>query len=280
MRMKPIWMVVLLAVVCGAVWGIYEYMVVFSRDTKGPRIEFAAEELVLSVHDGQSKLMEGVTAKDDRDGDVTASMLVEGISSIRSDHSVSVTYAAFDKAGNVSKAVRTVRYSDYESPRFRLTGPLLFRSGVTANPFDYIEAWDPLDGDLSNRVKVVMLSGEGSISNVGVYEVELRVTNKMGDTAKLAVPLEVYAGSTYNVTVQLSDYLVYVNKGTGFDEEAYLMSVVCGGRNYDAENMPEDMKVRIDSDVRSGVPGTYTVDYTVTYGDSKGCSRLIVVVEG
>ena len=37
--------------------------------------------------------------------------------------------------------------------------------------------------------------------------------------------------------------------------------------------------MRIDSDVRSGVPGVYTVDYTVTYADYKGCSRLIVVVE-
>lgn len=280
MRMKPIWLVVLLAVICGAAWGIYEYAAVYSRDTKGPRIEFAAEKLEVSVHDDRSKLLEGVSAEDDRDGDVTASVLVEGISSIRSDHTVSVTYAAFDKAGNVSKAVRTVCYTDYEPPRFRLTGPLLLRSGMAVDPFAYIEAWDPLDGDLSNRVKVVMLSGESSITNVGVYEVELRVTNKMGDTAKLAVPLEVYASGTYNATVQLSEYLIYMKKGESFDKTAYLKSATLGGRTFEADNLPEGVKVRIDSDVRSGVPGTYTVDYTVTYGEYEGCSRLIVVVEG
>lgn len=279
MRMKPIWLVVLLAVVCGAAWGIYEYAVVYSRDTKGPRIEFAAERLELSVHDDRSKLLEGVSAKDDRDGDVTASVLVEGVSSIRSDHTVSVTYAAFDKAGNVSKVVRTVRYTDYEPPRFRLTGPLLLRSGMAVDPFKYIEAWDPLDGDLSSRVKVVMLSGESSITNVGVYDVELWVTNKMGDTAKLAVPLEVYASGTYNASVQLTEYLIYMKKGESFDKTAYLNGVDLSGRTYAANELPEGAKVRIDSGVRTGVPGTYTVDYTVTYGDYKGCSRLIVVVE-
>ena len=280
MKMKSIWVIVLLAVVCSAVWGIYEYMVVAARDTKGPRIEFTAEELVLSVRDDRSKLLEGVTARDDRDGDVTASILVEGISSIRSDHSVIVTYAAFDRAGNVSKAVRTVSYGDYEPARFRLTGPLMFRSGITVDPFAYIEAWDPLAGDLSNRVKVVLLSGESNTSNVGVYDVELRVTNKMGDTAKLVVPLEIYANGTYNATVQLSDYLVYMKKGESFDKTAYLKNTICGGRAYEADSLPEGMDVRIDSNVRSGVPGTYTVDYTVTYGNYIGCSRLIVVVEG
>ena len=201
MRMKPIWLVVLLAVACGAVWGAYEYLVVAARDTKGPSISFSEEELVVSVRDDRSKLLEGVTARDDRDGDVTGSVLVETVSAIRADRTVSVTYAAFDKAGNVAKAVRNVRYSDYEPPRFSLSGPLMFRSGVGADPFAYIQAWDPLDGDLSSRVKVVMRSGESSISNVGIYEVELRVTNKMGDTAKLQVPLEVYATGTYNATV-------------------------------------------------------------------------------
>ena len=279
MRMKPIWMVVLLAVVCGAVWGVYEYLVVSSRDTRGPGITFSSEELVISVRDDRSKLLEGVTAKDDRDGDVTGSVLVETISAIRSDHSVSVTYAAFDKAGNVSKAVRTVRYSDYEPPRFGLKGPLMFRSGISADPFAYIEAWDPLDGDLSSRVKVVMRSGESSISTVGIYEVELRVTNKMGDTAKLTVPLEVYTNGTYNATVQLADYLIYMKKGETFDKNAYFEGITIGGRIYGADELPEGTRLRIDSDVRSGVPGVYTVDYTVTYGDYKGCSRLIVVVE-
>lgn len=279
MRMKPIWLVVLLAVVCGAAWGIYEYAVVYSRDTKGPRIEFAAERLEVSVHDDRSKLLEGVSAKDDRDGDVTASVLVEGISAIRSDHSASVTYAAFDKAGNVSKAVRTVRYTDYEPPRFKLTGPLMFRSGISTNPFSYIQANDPLDGDLSGSIKAVVLRGEGSVSNVGIYEVELRVTNKMGDTAKLVVPLEIYASGTYNASVQLTEYLIYMKKGESFDKTAYLKSAVLSGRTYAADELPESAKVRIDSGVRTGEPGVYTVDYTVTYGDYKGCSRLIVVVE-
>ena len=62
MRMKPIWLVVLLAVVCGAAVGAYEYLVVSARDTKGPVIAFGGEELVLSVHDDRSRLLEGVTA--------------------------------------------------------------------------------------------------------------------------------------------------------------------------------------------------------------------------
>lgn len=58
-------------------------------------------------------LLAGVTATDAEDGDVTASLLVEGISGRNDDGTVQVTYAAFDSNHHVTKATRAVRYTDY-----------------------------------------------------------------------------------------------------------------------------------------------------------------------
>lgn len=279
MRRKMRWMPAVLAVACAALCFWYVYSVVMARDTTAPRISFAEETVSVSVHDWQGMLLAGVSAQDDRDGDVTVSLVVEGVSSIRADHSATVTYAAFDKAGNVAKASRTVLYTDYESPVFTLSAPLVFRGGIVPDVFSCVGAADLLDGDLTNRVKANLIS-ENTITEIGTHQVELRVTNNMGDTVRLTVPVEVYAAGTYNATVNLSAYLIYVEAGRRFSGEEYLQSFTCGGETYAADALPGDATVTVESTVQTDVPGTYTVDYTVSYENYTGYSRLIVVVEG
>jgi hypothetical protein len=188
MKRRSIWALILLVLVCTAVFAVYLYKMTL-RDTAAPSIHIPTDTLRLSVFDGQEKLLEGVTAKDARDGDVTDMLVVEGISSLRSDHSATVTYAAFDKSGNVSKATRTVVYSDYIPPRFSLTQALLFPGNVVANILQRVTAEDMLEGDLSQRVKAELVGESASIDSVGIHQVQLRVTNSMGDTAYLTVPV-------------------------------------------------------------------------------------------
>jgi len=85
------------------------------KDRKGPEI-FFDEEKQIEYTEGMDKelLLEGVTAVDEKDGDVSDSLLVEKVAGTNGKE-VIVTYVARDGANNVGKASRafTVVSSSY-----------------------------------------------------------------------------------------------------------------------------------------------------------------------
>lgn len=241
----------------------------------------ADDELEISVLASDEELLQGVSAQDGKDGDVTGSIVIERISNITSEHTATITYAAFDEAGNVAKASRTLRYTDYTGPRFGQTKALVFSDSTSPDVLDYMTAQDMLDGDLSDRVKGTLVSDATSLNYVGLHQVEFRVSNSMGDTVHIKLPVEVYEAGTYNASVELTDYLVYVKKGADFKAEDYLETLTVGSINYSlkVENTDLDIEVDIADPVDADVPGVYSVAYTVTMDRYVGYTRLNVVVE-
>ena len=127
MKNKGKKLLLLVTAACCAAFGVYSCLGRSGRDREAPVISMAQSELRLSVTDEPACLLDGVTAADAHDGDVTASLVVESVRGMVSDRRFTVTYAAFDAAGNVAKAQRTVCYEDYVSPRFSLSAPLVCR---------------------------------------------------------------------------------------------------------------------------------------------------------
>ena len=121
-----------------------------------PEILFDSEVISVPTGADDAALLAGVTATDAEDGDVTASLVVEGISGRNDDGTVRVTYAVFDSNHHVTKATRAVRYTDYVKPRFALTQPLVCRTGGNRVLSSYVTAHDSIDGDLSGRVKIAL----------------------------------------------------------------------------------------------------------------------------
>lgn len=279
MREKGKKSVLLFTALCCVVFAVYYVLSGQTDDSTAPVISFPDEEIQASVGAAETELLYGVTARDNRDGDVTGSLVVESISALEPDHTAEVTYAAFDKAGNVAKAKRTLRYIDYESPRFTLSAPLVFRSGTSFNVLNYIGAVDAIDGALNGRIKATLVSRDSSITAEGVHQVEFRVTNSMDDTIYLTVPVEVYSSAAYNATVELSENLVYLEIGSRFDPYSYLKALRASGELIDLKNYGDRVSVTYSSDVSTSTPGTYSVAYTVKYGNYTGYTRLIVVVE-
>ena len=78
------------------------------QDRTAPVISYGADSLAYEEGMDQARLLEGVTAQDDRDGDVTGSLMVEKVSET-SNGNVIITYVAKDHSDNVGKASRTVR---------------------------------------------------------------------------------------------------------------------------------------------------------------------------
>lgn len=281
----------LLIALCLALLFGYRAVDRLGTDAAAPQINMSAETLQVSVQDARSALLQGVTATDETDGDVTASLVVESVSLKDPDGTVLVGYAAFDKAGNVAKAQRVAQYMDYESPRFSLSKPLVFTQEQSFDVLGIIGARDTLDGDISHRIRAGSLD-EASINTLGTHEVEFRVTNSLGETVKLVLPVEVSPSGTYQGSLTLTDYLIYLPAGSLFSAQSYLDSYSRGAETVSLRaGLPENYSLRTTGTVDTTVPGVYPVAYKLTYTivneanpdlnqSYTAYSKLIVVVEG
>ena len=184
---------------------IYEMI---KTDSSGPVITIDKTRMEVSIYDDESLLLKGITADDKKDGDVTSSVIVENISNFYEDNVRVVTYAAFDSDNHISKEEREMVYTDYTSPRFELNGSLRFRAGESINIDKIVKAWDCLDGEISNKIKIRM---ETAINNrlTGFYHLEYVVTNSAGDTVSLPIDIEIYEPFNHEVELNLDRYLVY-----------------------------------------------------------------------
>ncbi len=283
---KKTWIYLIAIALCLVAFFCYRWIAGAALDSASPTITIAEGELAVSVKDGEVALLQGVTAQDGQDGDVTGSILVESVKMVDSTGLVKVTYAAFDRSGNVAKATRQVRYTDYEPPRFTLSGPMIFTEKSAFDVLSYITARDGLDGDISRWIRTSTQDGS-SISTAGTHEVEFRVSNSLGDTAKVVIPVEVYPIGTYQGDLKLTDYLVYLPKGAAFDAASYLKSYTLSGKLTSLENgLPDHFQLATTGQVDTQTPGVYVLNYHLTYTPGTdisqshtGYSKLIVIVE-
>lgn len=257
-----------------------------STDKVPPQISVENQELTLSIHEVETKLLEDVTAWDEKDGDVTDSLVVESLYGITEDSCATVIYAAFDKSGNVTKLERQIRLSDYRSPRFTLSRAMIFEFGNVKGVLDAVGAEDILEGDIRQRVKATMLTEGASVSAEGTHEVQFRVTNSMGDGVQIVLPVEVYPVGSYNAELTLEQYLVYLPKGAYFEANSYLQTLKSRQIELNLRSGSiNGLKIDVDGHVDTKTPGVYSITYTVSYTDANnekitGYSRLMVVVEG
>ena len=251
-------------------------------DSAAPVITIADQALLqVSVSEPKTALLEGITARDDRDGDVTATVVVENLGVISSDNILTVTYAAFDKAGNVGKAQRTVQFTDYVGPRYSLSAPLVYTFGSHFDVLNQVQVTDPLEGDIRHKIKTMQLDDE-TLSAEGIHEVRFRVTNSLGDLEELVLPVEVQYSGRFNAQLNLKEYLVYLKTGDNFIPKGYLKELVRSGVSTKLTRvLPEGMQLTLEGEVDTTKAGVYAVSYTLT--DAKGSwtaySKLIVVVE-
>lgn len=286
MRKRSIWLLSGVMVIAMLVFAGYCVLERMNTDTTAPEIMIDTEKISVSVRDQQELLLKGVTAKDDVDGDVTSSLVVESIYGIDDSDCATVVYAAFDTSGNVAKEERIVQYKDYVEPHFTVSKALAFEAGTNFEVLDIVGATDVIDGNINRRVKATMLSNGSSVKEEGKHRVQFQVTNSLGDTSQIELPIEVYPTDSYDAYLELTDYIIYLSKRASFEPNDYLLTFTYRNEEFDlSEEIPEIFTVETDGIVNFAVPGVYPVSYTVKYTVDEnhsyiGYSKIIVVVEG
>ena len=279
--------VILFFLISVGVWKGYDIYAGLQADNSQPVINMESESLTVSVKDGDSALLEGVTAEDAGDGDLTDKIFIESRRNFIEKGKFTVTYAVADSDNHVARATREIVYSDYVSPQFELTEPLEFAAtrsaqedvDIAAN----LSAHDVIDGNISNRIRI---SGDYTMSShtAGEYPMEFIVMNSLGDTVTLPVTVKIY-DTSYNQLpkIKLKKYLLNVQAGTNVDLDSMVESIEYRGvtykraedgafysgeydRNGEAMTIPAG-RMSYSGEVDFSETGVYEITYT--YNDSE-----------
>ena len=240
------------------------------KDNVPPEITVHQDQIELSIRAEADEFCQGLTAEDSRDGDLTGQIQVEHISQLIGEDTAKVTYVVFDAAGNAGTASRTVRFTDCIGPRFRLSAPLNFNLGAMVTLKDRLTAEDGMDGDVTAQIRV---SGSSLRNDTeGVYRIDAQVTNSLGQTEIVSLPVSISGRNRNAPQITLTEYLVYIRVGDEFEPKDYLESV----EDPAAEREAKKSAVKIASGVDPETPGTYDVTYT--YKGEEDTEQVILTV--
>lgn len=184
----------LIAAIFGLALSVYVSLLVYDRGIRKetPPVLSCEEELIeVSVRDGEEAVLQGISAWDAQDGDLTGEIAVEQIGPFLSDGSRKVTYVVCDRSNRVSRLIRSIRYQDYRPPVITAKGAFRFPEGEEVDILSVLHAEDVLDGDITDHIQETY----GNLKRrpeAGWYPMGFQVSNSAGDTANLDVTVEIF----------------------------------------------------------------------------------------
>ena len=228
----------------------------------------SANDKVLTVGD-VFNVMDGVSASDHEDGDVTGSVVVESSNvDTNTVGSYQVTYRVTDSQGASSTKTITVIVNPKmealnEVPVINAVDKIL-TVGDTFDVKKDATASDAEDGNLTDKIEVIR--NEVDTGKAGTYEVTYKVTDSQGasSTKTILVTVNPKMESLNEVpTIKAEDKTITV--GDKFDVKKDVTA-----KDTEDGNLTDKIEV-VKNDVDTTKPGTYEVVYKVT--DSKGASK-------
>jgi len=244
-----------------------------STDKTIPVLTVEEGTLEVSVNATDEELLQGVTAYDGKDGDITSNVLIESISKFSEIGYCKATYAVCDSDNHVTTAIRQIHYTDYEAPTFSLNRSLVFSINEKFDILGIVDANDCLDGDISQNV--IVYSPDFKENETGDFTLQATVTNSKGDTSTIELPMTVESIVSSGTKVILSDYLVYRKAGDPVPNWAdYIVETI------DSNGIDTDLSISVKTDFDNKKPGTYVVNYYSSDSTKHiDHTALIVIVE-
>lgn len=259
------------------------------EDHTPPVISCDSDTVSVSVEDEESALLQGVTAEDNEDGDLTDQVRISSMSNFTEPGKRTATYVVFDSANQVATLTRTVEYTDYTSPQINLSEPLRYSIDDMSevNLAENMSVTDCLDGDISQQIRATYNDGI-YVSQAGDYAVTVQVSNSAGDTCSIPLTVTVTDPKDDQESEKyypvLSQYIAYTTVGSLLDLGSYLSGLERNGTEYlfdsgDDEYLPgERGDVSVSGNVDYNQAGTYTVDYQFTTEDGVTATTKLAVV--
>lgn len=243
-----------------------------SADKTIPKITVDGDTLQVALDAKEEDLLVGISAYDEKDGDLTHKVIVESISRFTEPGVSIVRYAVCDSDNHAAYATRTIIYSNYKPPRFSLSDSLVFSISQNINIRDILGATDAIDGDIGN--KVIITANEYSANIPGVYYISAKVTNSKGDMITQQFPVYVEERSLSAPQLELAQYICYLSVGESFDIDGNVTSALsAGGEDMRAE-------IEIDTNLDTSKPGMYEIHYRATDSAGRiGHEIAIIIVE-
>ena len=245
-------LVIFLAVICIALSGLVIWTRVHA-DQEGPEITFGENEIVYRAGMDFSELLEGVSAEDDVEGDVTDSLAVESVYPVDEETALAV-YVAKDSKNNVTKVKKEIAYE----------------AGQDEEVSDQSKAEEETDAEADSSEESV--SSEES----GAEETDLTPTPEVTptqtalseeDQAREEQEALAEAMPAQSPRLYLTDYIIHVNRGEPVNKLDYISELW----HY----------IRVEGNLDVNVAGTYELSYYVTdtNGNTSNVAQLKVIVE-
>ena len=209
--------------------------------------------------------MAGVSAIDEKDGDITSKIKVEGNVDTSKPGTYEVTYSVTNSKGLTIVRKQPVKVKETEGTKNEapvLTVPFstTLHVGEEFDPMAGVSASDKEDGNLTNKIKY---KGNVDTSKPGKYIVEYWVVDSKGVNATATQSVIVKENEeTPDMEPKLTvPTRTTINVGDKFNP-------LSGVKAIDNEDGDITDKVTVDGSVDASKPGTYELTYTVS--DSKG----------
>ena len=240
-------LIALLIFICLAL-GAGVFWIRKTADREGPEIRFAEDKnSVYELGTPKSELLEGVTAIDTKDGDVSDTLTIESIFA-RNEEQVVVIYVAKDNSNNVTKA-------EYE---MNTSAPTV---GVVQDVLS--------DDEEEDTVSESETSDEGSVeTDEPTPTPGLREQAEEREQAKMD-QLPEGAPRFY-----LTTYYLEIPRGTALDRLSFVRDI-----EDDSENESDlYRRIQVDGDVDVYTPGSYELVYYVVDNDGNMSNQAVLTV--
>lgn len=223
----------------------------FVVDATAPEILLSGEELI-ELQLGDTFNDPGASAADNRDGNVTADIVISGSVDTSQTGTYILTYQVTDAVGNSATKTRTVKVYNSLFPLLLLNGSSTMEVEVGDTFTDPgATASDERDGDLTDQIEI---NGTVDTGHVGVYYIEYVVRNSLANQSSTSRRIEVLDTTPPVLTLRGANPMQIEAGSTFTDPGATAIDVGDGDLTSD---------ITVSGAVYANQVGTYTLTYQV-----------------
>lgn len=242
-------------------------LTVILSDSKGPKITVEQKSITYVNGDDKASLLDGVSAYDANDGDVTVSLIVKDITVLNSGDTAKVTYAARDNNNNISEAYRIVTYVDSDENYSEPDDEAMFQEITEGEVTEAEVSAENTEAQATDEpVEEATEETTEEATEEPKAEEESTAEEKPQDNKPKANANDIKKPDDKTPKITLKQKSVNINVGQTFNPSDYIKS---------KENASS---ISIDGAINVMAPGTYPLTFKVTGPDGKTASETLTVV--